>query len=187
MRVWMTAILYYEYALTTGMEYERFWSRDFSWASFFFYINRYLALFGQVPIIALYFWPIRSSHALQVSLSSFTMCYPLVLFWGTIVDVCHFYLVGKLAYTIAQNHTVATLYTCTLSITCWLASWPLQVGDFVTPEGSLTRSGLAVLLIMRMYALYHRSCWVLGFLIGIVVGASIFSCVSLILHWLAIA
>ncbi|KAG6871731.1 hypothetical protein C0993_002817, partial [Termitomyces sp. T159_Od127] len=46
-------ILYYDYALTLSTEVERFWSSEsFSWGSAFFYLNRYLALFGYIPILA---------------------------------------------------------------------------------------------------------------------------------------
>jgi hypothetical protein len=51
-------ILYYDYFLTLPMEIERFWpQRTFSWALFLFYLNRYLALLGEIPIIILYFLP----------------------------------------------------------------------------------------------------------------------------------
>lgn len=49
----LQAILYYDYALTLSTEVERFWSSpSFSWGSTFFYLNRYLALFGHIPIVA---------------------------------------------------------------------------------------------------------------------------------------
>jgi len=51
-------ILYYDYFLTLPLEIERFWpQRTFSWASFFFYVNRYMALLGQIPIIISFFSP----------------------------------------------------------------------------------------------------------------------------------
>jgi len=51
-------MLYYDYFLTLPMEIERFWpQRTFSWALFFFYLNRYLALLGQIPFILWNFLP----------------------------------------------------------------------------------------------------------------------------------
>ncbi|KAM5533390.1 hypothetical protein V8D89_012940 [Ganoderma adspersum] len=44
-------ILYYDYALTFGMEVDRFWKRGSSFASFVFYFNRYLVLFGHIPVL----------------------------------------------------------------------------------------------------------------------------------------
>ncbi|KAH0589975.1 hypothetical protein H2248_000158 [Termitomyces sp. 'cryptogamus'] len=50
-------LLYYDYVLTLPAEVDRFWStRSLSWASTFFYFNRYLSLFGHVPAIFRDFW-----------------------------------------------------------------------------------------------------------------------------------
>jgi hypothetical protein len=39
------------------MEIQRFWIlRSFSWAGFFFFLNRYLAVLGHIPVIMLSFW-----------------------------------------------------------------------------------------------------------------------------------
>lgn len=39
------------------MEVERFWTlRSFSWASLFFFLNRYLALLGHIPIVVDTYW-----------------------------------------------------------------------------------------------------------------------------------
>ena len=51
------AVLYFDYALTFGMEVERFWKREFSTASFGFFLNRYLAVFAHIPIIYEFFGP----------------------------------------------------------------------------------------------------------------------------------
>lgn len=53
-----TAALYYDYCLTLAMEIERMWKSHggFSWAISLFYVNRYLALFGHIPVIVQYFW-----------------------------------------------------------------------------------------------------------------------------------
>ncbi|KAI1783359.1 hypothetical protein LXA43DRAFT_1187057 [Ganoderma leucocontextum] len=45
------AILYYDYTLTFGMEVNRFWKGRLSFASFVFYFNRYLVLFGHMPVL----------------------------------------------------------------------------------------------------------------------------------------
>ncbi|KZT28161.1 hypothetical protein NEOLEDRAFT_1176305 [Neolentinus lepideus HHB14362 ss-1] len=44
------SILYYDYALTIGIEVDRFWSPRWNWASFLFYLNRYLGIFGHIPV-----------------------------------------------------------------------------------------------------------------------------------------
>ncbi|TBU38854.1 hypothetical protein BD309DRAFT_483972 [Dichomitus squalens] len=50
------AILYYDYALTIGAEVERFWMRRRSLVSHIFFLNRYLALIGHIPVIYEFFW-----------------------------------------------------------------------------------------------------------------------------------
>jgi hypothetical protein len=55
------------------MEIERFWpQRTFSWASFLFYLNRYLALLGAIPVIMEFFLP-QLSNAPQVSIMSLSV------------------------------------------------------------------------------------------------------------------
>ncbi|KAG6917416.1 hypothetical protein DXG01_002685 [Tephrocybe rancida] len=49
-------ILYYDYALTLPAEIDRFWStRTISWVSGFYYLNRYLTLFGHIPAMVHYY------------------------------------------------------------------------------------------------------------------------------------
>lgn len=55
------------------MEVERFWkTKRFTWAVFFFYLNRYLTLFGHLPVIFEYFWysTAGSKHKVSCRLSS---------------------------------------------------------------------------------------------------------------------
>ncbi|KAF8063379.1 hypothetical protein FPV67DRAFT_240302 [Lyophyllum atratum] len=67
-------ILYYDYTITLPAEVERFWSsRTLSWGSGFFYANRYLSLFGHVPVMIQYWWDSRLSDTRDVcpALSSY--------------------------------------------------------------------------------------------------------------------
>ncbi|KZP03550.1 hypothetical protein FIBSPDRAFT_968891 [Athelia psychrophila] len=50
-------ILYYDYSLTFADEVERFWNRNnFTWTSLFFFINRYLVLLGNIPVLFAASW-----------------------------------------------------------------------------------------------------------------------------------
>lgn len=50
-------ILYYDHASTLQMEIERFWNRGpYTWPTFFFFLNRYLAFLGHFPVIIESFW-----------------------------------------------------------------------------------------------------------------------------------
>lgn len=65
------SILYYDYALTFDLEVSRFWiHRRFSWAAFFFYLNRYLGIFGHVPVVVEYFWTGYPSNKAQMSVAT---------------------------------------------------------------------------------------------------------------------
>ncbi|KAJ3770474.1 hypothetical protein FB446DRAFT_705414 [Lentinula raphanica] len=51
-------ILVYDYLLTLDMEIERFWKRDTKrLASVLFFVNRYLSLVGNIPLVLFFFWP----------------------------------------------------------------------------------------------------------------------------------
>lgn len=64
-----TAILYYDYVLTFGWEVSRFWGRRLTWATFFFYLNRYFTLFAHIPVVMEYFWTTNAPNKPQVSVS----------------------------------------------------------------------------------------------------------------------
>ncbi|KIM39719.1 hypothetical protein M413DRAFT_446623 [Hebeloma cylindrosporum] len=50
-------ILYYDYFLTLPLECSRYWSSPrITWASTFFYLNRYLSVLGHFPVIFQQFW-----------------------------------------------------------------------------------------------------------------------------------
>jgi len=98
-------ILYYDYVLTLPTEIRRFWTlQSFSWAAFFFFLNRYLAVLGRIPVVMETFWnPADLAHKPNV-------CHLLQVF--------HQYLEVAIQFVVG------------------------------------------VLLIMRVYALYDRSRWV---------------------------
>ncbi|KAJ3982666.1 hypothetical protein F5890DRAFT_1475991 [Lentinula detonsa] len=58
-------ILIYDYLLTFDIEIERFWKRDTKrFASILFFINRYMTLLGNIPIVLLFFWPEPGMYAI---------------------------------------------------------------------------------------------------------------------------
>jgi len=52
-------ILYYDFTLTFSAEVDRFWRSSLTWASGFFYVNRYLSLLGHVPVMMQYQWDVK--------------------------------------------------------------------------------------------------------------------------------
>ena len=66
--IW-AAILLYDYCLTLIAEVERCWSaRQLNWGLGFFYLNRYLTLFGHVPIMLQFFWSTSNPNKTEVSI-----------------------------------------------------------------------------------------------------------------------
>ncbi|KAK6992641.1 hypothetical protein R3P38DRAFT_2802204 [Favolaschia claudopus] len=61
-----TAVFYYDYLLTFGTEVSRYWGTRLTWASFLFYLNRYVSLFGTIPVILQFFWEADSSDKSKV-------------------------------------------------------------------------------------------------------------------------
>lgn len=57
------AILYYDYALMVSTEIERFWKTfTLNWVSFLYVANRFLSLFGHIPVLVIYFYPTISEN-----------------------------------------------------------------------------------------------------------------------------
>ena len=66
--IW-AAILLYDYCLTFAAEVERCWAvRQLSWGLWFFYLNRYLVLFGYIPIMIEFFWSTSNPKKTGVSI-----------------------------------------------------------------------------------------------------------------------
>ncbi|KAF9525425.1 hypothetical protein CPB83DRAFT_818587 [Crepidotus variabilis] len=62
-------ILYYDYCLTFAIELERMWRRSsFSLAVVLFYVNRYVNIFGHIPVMLEFFWALSGPHKIEVTL-----------------------------------------------------------------------------------------------------------------------
>ncbi|OBZ66937.1 hypothetical protein A0H81_13278 [Grifola frondosa] len=48
-------LLYYDFVLTIPMEVERYWTGSCSWASFLYFVNRYLSILSVIPVIFEFF------------------------------------------------------------------------------------------------------------------------------------
>ncbi|KAI1790905.1 hypothetical protein LXA43DRAFT_890166 [Ganoderma leucocontextum] len=64
-------ILYFDFFLTLPAEVDRYWTGGRSWASFFFFVNRYMSVICHVPVIYEFFWPMPESlyHQLLVAVT----------------------------------------------------------------------------------------------------------------------
>ncbi|KAF9525426.1 hypothetical protein CPB83DRAFT_859539 [Crepidotus variabilis] len=93
-------ILYYDYYLTFAMEIDRMWSRGgFSLAMTLFYVNRYVNIFGHIPVMVEYFWVSSSSHKIQIchSLQSYHQYFSIVvqLVIATLLSIRVYALYGR--------------------------------------------------------------------------------------------
>ncbi|EPQ53547.1 hypothetical protein GLOTRDRAFT_139744 [Gloeophyllum trabeum ATCC 11539] len=142
------AVLYYDYTLTFGIEVDRFWAPRFSWASFLFYLNRYLGIFGHIPVILQLF------RAFSSKVSP-----------------------AQLLYRVHPQDASSCRATTKSSPSSFKwsseASHPTHPPTKLNPP-ELTP--LSACLIMRTYALYERARWVLWFLCGFALGVIIFGC-----------
>nr|GAT59140.1 predicted protein [Mycena chlorophos] len=49
-------LLFYDYFLTLDWEVARYWGSSWSWPTFFYFVNRYATLLGNIPVVLEYFW-----------------------------------------------------------------------------------------------------------------------------------
>ena len=146
------------------MEIERFWViRKFSWATFLFFANRYLAVIGYLPVIMEVYWtaPQRELVRFTTLSLSFNVLISIRLDVRDAVGLDGFY---RLRLTITDRcHYARTYRQCLIVL--------IQI----CVAGEAIRYGLlshklklcAVLLIMRVYALYDRKRWVLYLFLAI--------------------
>ena len=71
------ALLYYDFLLTISLEVERYWTGRRSWASVFFFLNRYTAIVSHVPVMYEFFFAMSESvseHVFSSGLESLSHC-----------------------------------------------------------------------------------------------------------------
>ncbi|KAF7335790.1 hypothetical protein MVEN_02235000 [Mycena venus] len=127
-------VLVYEYLLTLQREVSGFWGSRLTWASFFFYVNRYSPLVGNLPILIQYYSTTTDPDKLPVRCPT---------------------LFSRQALTIPQLCRVFRAYHQYFAL--------------------LSQVLVAVMLIMRTYALYERNRKVLAFTILVTLGAFTFA------------
>ncbi|KAJ3507075.1 hypothetical protein NLJ89_g6507 [Agrocybe chaxingu] len=123
--------LYYDYLLTFNSEYTRFWrTKGLTWASSLFYLNRYLSLFGHVPVIVQYFWLSTDPDRLSVydlpyplsssRISCINRCNPLVSFHqylAVIVQVVVGIMLILRTYALYNRNRIVLAILCIAGLT----------------------------------------------------------------------
>ncbi|PIL26083.1 hypothetical protein GSI_11837 [Ganoderma sinense ZZ0214-1] len=70
------ALLYYDFLLTISLEVERYWTGRRSWASVFYFLNRYTVIVSHIPVIYEFFfvmsesWTIIWLHIMEIKNSA---------------------------------------------------------------------------------------------------------------------
>ncbi|KAF9523559.1 hypothetical protein CPB83DRAFT_862709 [Crepidotus variabilis] len=112
-------LLYYDYFLTLHLEHARFWSnkRRLTWVSLFFYLNRYIALLGHIPIIFRDFSTSTNPHRLKTCIHLLTYHSFLILVVQIVVGV----LLVTRTYALydQQRWVLAVLLSCGFAAIAW--------------------------------------------------------------------
>ncbi|KAJ7135798.1 hypothetical protein C8R44DRAFT_869496 [Mycena epipterygia] len=132
-------ILFYDYFLTLDRETSRYWGSRMTWATLFFYLNRYGLLLGAIPVIAQYFWDDPTK-----------------------AKVCMWQYV-----------------TCTILTFDPVTRCP-AFGTYYESLVFFSQLVIAIISIMRTYALFDRSRLVLGFMLFVTVGFGVFGIYTMV-------
>ncbi|RDB31003.1 hypothetical protein Hypma_000082 [Hypsizygus marmoreus] len=149
-------ILYYDYALTLPAEVERFWaSKSVSWASGFFYVNRYLVIFGHIPVMVQYYWdsrhkstkmyvPASYRHNSRIECDCGHRCPSLSSFHqylAVIIQVVVGLTLIMRTYALYDRNLKVLLFICTAALAVIIfGTWSVaagshgQPGDLVLPD-----------------------------------------------------
>lgn len=164
---WLAVILYYDYLLTFSMEIERFWTfRRISSGSFFFFFNRYLAFFGNIPIIFVFFWRTEDR---QLKIQVRSLCILILVSMASaddFLDVGQPLLINRLLANLYYSFGSCNVLQAYHQFFAMISQVVIGSKYSESPSSSWRYSPRTdtVLLIMRVYALYQRSRKVLIFL-----------------------
>ncbi|KAI0742660.1 hypothetical protein C8Q80DRAFT_920673 [Daedaleopsis nitida] len=123
------SILFYDYVLTLDLEIQRFWNRRFTLVTFGFYLNRYLALFGNVPAIFEFYWPHAQSMLNAADVPS---------------NVCRYHTsdCGRVYGLYERNRKVLCLLLTMGAIACGVSGWAItQIWQAAYPQGRARTQG----------------------------------------------
>jgi len=165
---------------------ERCWRvKTLSWGLGLFYLNRYFALFGHVPVVLQYFWSTSNPNktkvniyillpsicggnklnpASQMSVTMDSLWYFIMIMISNDISI-QLSLLGIVSWM--PNHRDSN--GCFLCVHCC---------EFLYDTANCKISPDIVLLVLRMYALYERSRKVLAFYIVVGVFFIPATCVS---------
>lgn len=118
-------VLYYDYFLTFEMEVQRFWTqRTLSWASFFFYVNRYLSLLGHVIVATEYF-----SNDLSDSANSCQLLHTYHQYFAIATQLIVGVLLMMRVYALYNQNRGILVFMCTVAA-CVVAFglWVIMTG-----------------------------------------------------------
>lgn len=159
------AILYYDYFLTLPAEVTYFWlSRNkITWASSFFFMNRYLSLLGHIPVFFESFDSVNIQGKTAVSVNCWLLICVTLDAHLLNLQLCETLLIYHQYYAVVMQLIVG--------------------GEFSYSEKDIFDTLIAfcrnqVICMMRVYALYNLSRRVLGTLIVIATASVVVACVS---------
>jgi len=125
-------ILYYDYFLTLSWEVDRVWKTSgLSWATAFFYFNRYVCLLGHIPVIFEYFWSTSNprKHEICHDLHNFHQFLAVAI---QVVVACM--LVMRVYALYGGSRFVLFLYIFVIAVASIITAWSLAVGYRIEPQ-----------------------------------------------------
>lgn len=150
------AILYYDYLLTLSMEVDYFWKQQrwFSWTSLLFILNRYMAVFGVIPIAMEFFADLSSdqchlqtvhqaiSAATQAVVSALLVIRTYALYNRSkrmLAVLLVVYAIGAVAgiWSVTASNTSATSVSDVSTTSCNNLLTALQSDYLVAPWGAM--------------------------------------------------
>ncbi|TBU26978.1 hypothetical protein BD311DRAFT_761376 [Dichomitus squalens] len=130
-------ILYFDYTLTYSAEVERFWKGRFSFASFIFYFNRYLALFGHIPVL----YEFYGTHKQEVSL----LCSRVQMYHQLLAGITQVIVAGLQLFRIHAlyhgNRRITSALSCLCLVCCAISAWAVSQA-WHQPSGDKTMAGI---------------------------------------------
>jgi len=149
-------ILVHDYCLTFVAEVETFWRvGQLNWASGFFYLNRYLTLFGHVPVMLEYFWTTSEPNKYEICrrLQSFHQYLAIMI---QIVVACM--LIMRMYALYGRSRKVLVFYIITTTVIVVVGGWTLLGGKKEKPRIVRVRIGCGVNL-SREKAIRLGAAW----------------------------
>ncbi|EIW56667.1 uncharacterized protein TRAVEDRAFT_49485 [Trametes versicolor FP-101664 SS1] len=132
------ALLYYDFILTIPQEVERYWTGRVTWPSFLFFLNRYTAVLGHIPVIAEFFGVLPEPV-------------PTLFFIASELSIAAALMLLRTYALYVRDRRVLALLLALIGIGVSVSVWVLVVGHLmerptIAPSATLAHAGCILAL-----------------------------------------